>query len=384
MANAIEKLVPKILVNAMMLFRNNSITANLVNRDYDQEFAKKGDTVNIPVYSAPTVKDVNAGRGNNSTVDGIAATTIDVKLDQWKQVEVEFSDLELKKIEDGRPSEALQTAVVALVDYVDAWALNKMAIGTYNLTGTNATKFNDPSHLTGARTLLSKANAPMQNRRAILSPDVVGGMSDNSKLEEFMKAGDNAALREAAVGKIKGFDTYENNNLADWVAGDLAAGTALQTNAVATAGSTGLTLKDSGGSLTGTLKAGDVISFAGHTGNYVVTSEIEASSNLAVVALSPALREDVALNEAVTIESADYTNAGLAFHRNAFAFSSRPLETSFTGGNIVQSLTDPTTGITLRYELSRDNKAVQHSLDILFGGKVIKPEMITRLRSASF
>lgn len=379
--NNIEALIPKILTSAMMLFRNNSMTANLVNRDYDRDFAKKGDTVNIPVYTAPSVTDVNPGRGNAGTIDGIEASTIDVKLDQWKQVELEFNDLELKKIEEGRPSEALQYAVAALVDHVDSWTLNQMAIGTFNFTGTNAAKFNDPSALTPARTLLSKNNAPMQQRRAILTPDVVGAMSDNSKLEEFMKSGDSEALREASVGRIKGFETYESNNLVDWVAGNLTAGTALQANAIAAVGATTVTLKDSAGSLTGSLKKGDVISFAGHTQNYLVTADVDAAANLITVPVSPSIKVEVAADEAVTIESESYVNAGLAFHRSAFAFSSRPLETGFTGGNIVQSLTDPVSGITLRYELSRENKAVQHSLDILYGGKVIKPEFISRLRT---
>ena len=69
----------------------------------------------------------------------------------------------------------------------------------------------------------------------------------------------------------------------------------------------------------------------------------------------------------------------LAFHRDAFMFASRPMSIDVgTPGHVMAQSTDPISGITLRVELLRLNKESVWSLDVLYGGSVVRPELTVR------
>ena len=289
MANSIEALIPKILTESAVIFRNNSVVANLVNRGYDANFKKKGDTINIPSYSAPSVQDVEAGRGNENTPDDVVATNTPVVLDQWKEVKIQFTDLDLKKIEDGRASEALEKAVIALVDHVDSFVLNNMILSSYSTAGTVGTAFTDPQTLVDGWIKMGNKNVPKRDRTAMVKPLVAGQFLKDDKLSDSSKFGGSEALRDAMIGKLYGFEVGETNNLNDFVGGTLSNGSskAALVAANTAVGATSITFDEA--SLTGTLIKGDIFTIAGDTQEYVVTADATAAGNAITVSFSPAL-----------------------------------------------------------------------------------------------
>ena len=85
-------------------------------------------------------------------------------------------------------------------------------------------------------------------------------------------------------------------------------------------------------------------------------------------------------SEAIDIKATHVVN--LAFHRDAFAFANRPLVQSTQDmqlGSRIMSMTDPQTGITLRLEVSRQYKQVVWEFDILWGSKLVRRELATRI-----
>jgi hypothetical protein len=173
---------------------------------------------------------------------------------------------------------------------------------------------------------------------------------------------------------------FNNNNLKNFVGGTLTNGTA-KTADTATAlvgGETTILLEDT--TLTGTLVKGDVFSISGKDGYYVVTADTVASGNQISVNISPAIRESVTVGTAVNFV-ADHENSGILLQEEAFVFATAPLVPSFTGGNIVETQTDPKSGISLTLEVERVNKTTIYSISILYGGNVIRPEGICRLVS---
>lgn len=380
MSNTLTDLVPKILTEAAIIYRNNSITANLINRGYDAEFRKKGDTINVPSFSSPTVQDITAGRGNENTPSDIVAANVAIQLVSWKEVKIQFTDLELKKIEEGRPSEALEKAVIAMADYVDAFILSDMAVKGYSTAGTVGSAFSDPATLVDARTKMGLKNVPMRNRNASINPTVAGAFIKDTNLSESDKFGGSEVLRDAIVGRLYGYDIAETNGLTDFVGGTLSDGTSKDALVAATCaiGATSITFDET--SLTGTLVEGDVFTKAGDTQEYVVTTGGTASGNAITVSFEPANLVAAADGDAVTFVD-DYTAAGLAFQEDAYIFGSAPVQIDFSGGNIVESFTDPVSGITFTYEVERVNKNTEHSLSILFGGEALKREGIVRLLS---
>jgi len=74
--------------------------------------------------------------------------------------------------------------------------------------------------------------------------------------------------------------------------------------------------------------------------------------------------------------------ANLAFHRDAWVFATRPLATSSADlalGSQIMSMTDPKTNLSLRLEVSRQHKQVAWEFDILWGAKLVRPELAVRV-----
>lgn len=71
----------------------------------------------------------------------------------------------------------------------------------------------------------------------------------------------------------------------------------------------------------------------------------------------------------------------LAFHRDAFALVTRPLETP-QAGTIIARAADPESGLSIRLEIGRNmlNKRTEVSLDILYGVKTLDPRLAVVVR----
>ena len=69
--------------------------------------------------------------------------------------------------------------------------------------------------------------------------------------------------------------------------------------------------------------------------------------------------------------------ANMAFHRDAFALVTAPLDDGGLGN--VMSIQDPVTGLVLRLEQRRDYKQTTWEFDILYGVKTVRPELAARI-----
>jgi hypothetical protein len=93
---------------------------------------------------------------------------------------------------------------------------------------------------------------------------------------------------------------------------------------------------------------GDVFTIAGNTQQYTVTSVTTGTpANATTVGISPALAADAADGAVVTFVASHVAN--LAFHREAFAFASRPMLDLETPGSIIQPLVDDVSGLAMRF-----------------------------------
>lgn len=131
---------------------------------------------------------------------------------------------------------------------------------------------------------------------------------------------------------------------------------------------------------TSPLVAGDIITFAGDSQTYVVTTDVTLAVGNTNVTVAPGLKVAKAGGEAVTLKASHVVN--LAFHRDAFAFATRPLADDAISkelGNKILSMQDPLTGLVLRLEVMRQHKQVAWEFDILWGAKLIRPELATRI-----
>jgi len=284
-----------------------------------------------------------------------------------------MSDKEQMEVMAGTIPMQAAEAVKALANDVDSYLLD-LYKGVYTAVGTAGTTpfATEVTAATAARKFLNNYLAPMTDRRFVFNPDVEANALGLRAFQDVSWTGDARGINEGQIVRKLGFDWHLDQNVKDHVAGTAAS---IQVHTEAAAGATTVKLKG----ITGPLNAGDIITFAGHDQQYVVGATTDTlDSDGKDVTIAPALRVTVAADVNVTLVASHAAN--LAFHRDAIAFANRPLVDSAEGlGNQIMSAQDPISGLTLRLEVSRQYKRTRWSFDILYGAKLVRPELAVRV-----
>lgn len=378
MANDLSVVAPKLLAQGLMALRENAVMPRLVNRDYESEAAQKGATVTIPIPSAIADRAVSPNVVPPASVDS-APTQALIPLDQWREAPFHLTDKEVMESMDGTIPMQASEAIKSLVNFANAFMLGKYK-GVYGIQGTAGTTpfASNTSDATGVRRVLNNQLAPLSDRRCVIDPDAEANALDLRAFQDMSFSGSAEGIIEGKINRKLGFDWFMDQQVPTHTAG-VATGTPV-TNGAQVAGLTSVATDGWTNSTAGILVEGDVISFAGHSQTYVVTADVAsgATTGPATVPIAPALQAAVADGEAITVVASHTVN--LAFHRDAFAFASRPLQDSAQGlGSIIETATDPVSGLSLRLEISRQHKQTQFSYDMLFGAALVRRELAARL-----
>ncbi len=382
MANTLTDIMPKILARGLMALREQAVMPRLVNSDYSSDAAKKGDTIDVPLPSAIAATDVTPS--NTPPVPtSLAANVVQVRLDNWKRAGFHLTDREVMEIDHDAAFVPMQMseAIRALANAVNA-SVHAEYVGIYGYVGTaGATPFAaDVADATLARKLLNRQLAPRADRRGVLDFDAETNALALAQFSDAEKAGSAAVKIDGEIGRKFGIDWFADDGVPVHTAGSAAddASYTVTTTAGISSGSAAVPLTADTG--TPTLVAGDVLSFAGHDQTYAVTAGVSLSTGSTSVGLTPALRTDVAGGVAVTVRKSHVVN--LAFHRDAFALAMRPLSAGLADlslGNRILAMTDAQTGLSLRLEVSRQYKQTVWEFDVLWGVKLVRPELAVRI-----
>lgn len=370
MSNTITNVLPRMMARGLLAARQNAILARLVNRGYESIAAQRGNVINIPVPSAIAARAVTPSVTMNSNVDS-APTSVAVTLDWWYESPFQLSDSDdlsvVEEFNDMQASEAMKS----LVNAVESLILGKHT-GIYGLAGTpGTTPFSGSLNIASrADRILNSQLCPVPDRRAVIDPFARENLILNSQILQAEQRGDTGGIIQGTIGTKLGFDWYMDQNITTYTPGTAwATGYSLSTSSAA-AGATSFSVINATAS--GTILVGDIFTVAGSTQQYVVTEAETAVTNTALTLnFKPALATAAATGAALTVVGTAYT-VNLAFHRDAFAFASRPLGRVGMIGNIFQSATDPVSGIAPRLELSRQYKQNTYSFDVLAGAGLVR------------
>lgn len=216
---ALDALIPEIWSTNLQANLDASLVAlNLVNRDYEGEIQRAGDTVRIHRLGNVTVVDY--ARNTDLPAPEIMSVTEQVLVvDQQKAIHIFVDDIDeaqsnIKQL-DERFTRRAAFALAEVIDkfifakYVDAPASN--TIGTDDSPVTLTTS-NIYSTFTKARRLLAEKNVNTNNLVAFVSPTEVDIMTQTGSLRET-ELGDEF-FRQGFTGfSFAGFRIFETNNL---------------------------------------------------------------------------------------------------------------------------------------------------------------------------
>lgn len=362
---------------ALAYLINNLGVARLVNRRYEVErnSFNKGDVVKLRRPAAVEVKD-----HTDMTFETLSPEDNTITLDTYKHASFEVPDLDI--VASGRTfvDEHIGPNIAALANAVDTSILS-----LYKQVGPASAVTSTPvaSDITAARKVLIDNKCPVTdeaNMFFVVSSALDKGLLDLSAFTQWQGSGDRGVMAQVRgmLGQRYGFNFFTSQNVRAHTAGAVTA-SAPKINGATSRGATSFSVDDT--SLTGTVKAGDIITIAGVA--YGITADATASGNAISIAISPALQADAADNTAVTFTQTSKTE-NLAFHRDAFALCMAPMPVvPWMGSALVARQVDNATGISVRFALGwdiTDNKT-KCRLDVLYGVKALNPFLACRARA---
>ena len=201
-------ITPQMIANeALMVLRNNAVMANLVHRDYSDEFVGGvGDTITIRKPATFEAKEYSSG----ITVQDATESSITVKMDKHLDVSFAVSSKQMTMDIKDFSRQLLVPAMQAFQDKIDSYILALASSLTNKVTASGDAK----TDIIDARKFLTANAAPLTERRYVYGSATEADLLKTDLFISAEKVGDaGTALREASLGRKFGLDFYADQNV---------------------------------------------------------------------------------------------------------------------------------------------------------------------------
>lgn len=224
---AITTFIPKLWAARLLDHLDKAHVATaFVNRNYEGEIRRMGDTVHIDTLTDLTIGTYTANT-DMSAPETLATTDQTLVINQAKYFNFQVDDIDRVQAAGPLMDAAMQRAAYGLADVVDQFIFNTIdaAVPSGNKIGTLAspTQISTPAgayaQLVALRTIMAKNNVPSGTWQVAVPPEFMALLLQDDR---FVKAGtdvQNAILQNGFVGRAAGFDIYESNNVPVGVSG---------------------------------------------------------------------------------------------------------------------------------------------------------------------
>lgn len=214
------------------------------------------------------------------------------------------------------------------------------------------------------RKILDDNGAPLTDRHAVLSTAAGASMRTLTNLSNVNQAGDTTMLRQGMLLDVHGLAFRESGQAVTHTKG---TGTGYVTNGAAIKGATTIAV-DTG---TGTVVAGDIVTFAGDANKYVVATALTGGN---IVIAKPGLRQAVADGVAMTV--GDSYEANPVFTRGAAQLGFRLPALPDEGDSALDrfAMQDPRSGLVFEMSVYGGYRKNRYEIAASWGVKNIKPE----------
>jgi len=325
MANTLTALAPLAFSAAKEVANEPFGLIGAINTSFDDKGVAKGDTVKVPVAPVRAASDFVPANVAAAGTDATAAS-VDVLITASKKVDWNITGEQLRSLENADSdkdwfSQLLKQGMRTLRNLAEVDAATALINGASRAFGTAGTTpfASDLSALTNARKILQDNGAPLADLQFVGDTNAGLNLRNLGIIQQAYQAGTEEERRSGRLLRQFGFQITESAGIQSHTAGTAALAT---TNAAGYAvGATTLTLAAAG---TGTILAGDIITFAGDTNKYeVVSGDADVSNGGTITIAAPGLR--VAMSAATKAITMGATYVGnLAFERSSAVGILRP------------------------------------------------------------
>jgi len=343
------------------------------------QVAAQGETIRAAFTREVSVDTVTPAmtipEGTDQTVDNKTMT-----MSSTASVKIPWTGEDIKFVNNGAGfdtiyGDQIKQAMRAITNQIETEVALDIADRASRAVGTAGTtpfssNFDDVAEI---RQVLVDNGMPSNDRQATIVMNSAAGtlLRNLAQLQKGNESGGVELLRRGTLLDLQGIQIKESAGIGSHTAGTASSAT---TDAAGYAvGATTITLASAG---TGTILAGDVITFAGDTNQYCVTTgdgdvsgggTIVLGENGLQVAMSTATK-------AITMVATSTKN--IAFHKSAVEIGVRGLAQPSGGDAAVDRLTvqDPESGLIYNIAAYKGYNKAMFDVSVLYGYKVWKPE----------
>jgi hypothetical protein len=380
MANVLTNLAADIYKAADVVGRElvGIIPSVTVNGDASTR-AAKGDTVRSHFTRTPSVSSSYAPsmtipEGTDQTVDNKTLT-----VDTYASVQIPWTGEDIKHVNNGSGFETIygdqiKQAMRAIVNTIEAYTWGVAYKGASRAHGTAGTtpfgsNFNEVAEV---RQILVDNGCPANDGMLTLAINSAAGtkLRNLAQLQKANEAGGDTLLRQGTLLDLQGLMMKESAGIGLHTKGTGSG--YLLNDASSSIGDTSITV-DTG---SGTIVAGDIVTFAGTSTKYVANTALSGGS---FAIGDPGLLAAEADDDAITVGN-NYT-ANLAFHKSAIELVVRPPALPAGGDAAVDMLTvqDPWSGLVFDIAVYKGYQKTMIEVRCLYGAKVWKSQHVALL-----
>lgn len=380
MANTLTGLTPTIYQALNTVSRELVGFIPAVSRNSSAARAAVGQVISWPVVAAGSAVDnTPAATGPSSADTTTSAPT--ATLNKSKSYPFFFTGEELQglnqtsngaNIMEQQFAQAFRT-LVNLIE-VDLFTVAKTSASrAYGTAGTTpfATAA-DLSDIAQVRRILEDNGAPTSDLHLVLNNTAAANIrGKQSSLFKVSESGSDELLRRGVLTDLEGMAIHQSGQITSHTKG---TGASYVTDGAQVAGATDVLLKTG----TGTVLAGDVVTFAADGNNkYVVNTGVAAAGTIKLG--KPGLKVAVADANALTVGNS-YTG-NFAFDRNAIFLATRAPAMPPGGDSAADAMmvTDPISGLTFEVRMYRQYQRVAYNVSIVWGCAAVNSEHIVTL-----
>ncbi len=379
-ANTLTNIIPTLYEALDIVSREMVGFIPAVSRDSTAERAAVNETINIPVVPAVAAADITPGVTAPNTGDQVLGNQT-MTIQKSRMVPVRWTGEEVKGVQNSGlypsvNSLRFQQAMRTLVNEVEAdlGALFASASRAYGSAGTipfgTASDLSDNAQVLK---ILQDNGAPQIDLHAVLGTASIANIrGKQSVLFKVNEAGSSDLLRRGIIGDLQGAMVHTSAAVQRPAVG---TGTSYTSTAAGFAvGTTSIPIITG----SGTVLAGDVVTFAGDTNKYVVNTGV-AAPGTSVIA-EPGLRQAIpASATAMTIVAISAKD--MYFDRSAIALVTRAPAMPEGGDQAddVIEIVDPLSGLAFQVVMYRQYRQVHYEVGLAWGVKAVAPRHIALL-----
>lgn len=387
MANTLTSLIPTIYEALDVVSREQVGFIPAVSRNSSAERAAVNQSILVPIAPAATIADTTPGVTAPNTGDQTIGN-VSMTISKSRHAPIRWNGEEQRGgMNAGWYNQVLMSQFVqafrGLGNEIEADLAStayKNASRAYGTAGTTPfATAGDLTDIAQLRKILDDNGAPQTDLHLVLNSAAVANIrGKQSILLKVNESGSAALLRKGAISDVpvEGFSLHNSAQLTTVTKG---TGSSYVTSGSTAVGVNSIALVTG----TGTVNAGDIVTFAADTNNkYVVNTGVAAPGTITIGA--PGALVTIGTGNALTVGN-NYTPS-VGFSKSAIQLITRvpqspigPDGRAMDMADDTMLVTDPVTGITFEIAVYRQFMQLVYHVRLAWGAQAIKPNHIATL-----